>query len=210
MFLFLSSEHAAVAQESRAAAVTCLTCPSFFFFLPPVALSVSRPPLFSSFLALPLSLFTSSSTAARATSFSRCLRSNMACAHVQNHVQLFTQPLLGRVQDSEGTTAKKEARRQTSEPRLFHPVKSVNAAFPLLFLVSFGNFSFLGSWFLMAESRGTPQVPVPICPGEPVRGEAPRWLCGGSFIEPEGQTLQQKCHQATLFLSCCFRFCSDL
>lgn len=81
-------------------------------FFSPVALSVSRPPLFSSFLALPLSpslsLFTSSSTAARATSFSRCFRSNMACAHVQSHVQIFTQPLLGCVQDSEGTTAQKK------------------------------------------------------------------------------------------------------
>lgn len=43
------SEHAAAAEEPRAAAVTCLTCPGFF---PPVALSVSRSPLLPSFLSL--------------------------------------------------------------------------------------------------------------------------------------------------------------
>lgn len=48
-------------------------------------------------LALSLPRFTSSSAAARATSFSCCSRSNMACAHVQSHVQIFTQPLCGRL-----------------------------------------------------------------------------------------------------------------
>lgn len=43
------SEHAAAAEEPRAAAVTCLTCPSFS----PVALSVSRSPLLPSFLSPP-------------------------------------------------------------------------------------------------------------------------------------------------------------
>lgn len=107
------SEHAAAAEEPRAAAVTCLTCPSFF---PPVALSVSRSPLLPSFLSLPalslsltlaLPLFTSSSAAARATSFSCCSRSNMACAHVQNHVQIFTQPLCGRLRGQQGGKKRK-------------------------------------------------------------------------------------------------------
>lgn len=44
------SDHAAAAEEPRATAVTCLTCPSFF---PPVALSVSRSPLLPSFLSPP-------------------------------------------------------------------------------------------------------------------------------------------------------------
>lgn len=133
-------------------------------FFPPSP-SPSRDPLCSlpssryPSLPLALSLFTSSSTAARATSFSRCFRSNMACAHVQSHVQIFTQPLLGRVQDSEGTTAKKE----TSKPQLFRPVKSVDVA---CFWSVSATFLFWapGSWWRRVP--GTPQVLVPICPGD--------------------------------------------
>lgn len=110
------SEHAAAAEEPRAAAVTCLTCPGFF---PPVALSVSRSPLLPSFLSLyppslsrslarSLPLFTSNSAATRATSFSCCSRSNMACAHVQSHVQIFTQPLCGRLRGQQKKNPEKK------------------------------------------------------------------------------------------------------
>lgn len=169
------SEHAAVAEESRAAAVTCLTCPSFFSPRRPLRLSTPSVLFLPRAAPLSLSLSLHLELDGGASDVFQSLLSLQygVCACAESCTDIYTTPPRTRPGQREQLPKRNT---QEKKPKLFHPVESVQVAFPLLFLVSFGNFSFLGSWFLMAESPRTPQVLVPGCP---VRGEAPRWLRGG-------------------------------